>query len=98
MLMDEPFGALDLLTRDRLNDELLRIWQATGKTILLVTHSVEEAAYLSDRVAVMTPRPGAIARIHEVGLPRPRGETTKLDPRFHRLMADLRHDLRQDRR
>ena len=98
LLMDEPFGALDLLTRDRLNDELLRIWQATGKTILLVTHSVEEAAYLSDRVAVMTPRPGAIRRVYETGLPRPRGEATKLDPGFHRLMADLRRDLREERR
>ena len=93
LLMDEPFGALDLLTRDRLNDELMAIWTSTRKTILLVTHSVEEAAYLSDTVVVMTERPGAIKRIHEVDLERPRGERTKLDPRFHRLMADLRRDL-----
>lgn len=93
LLMDEPFGALDLLTRDRLNDELLRIWTATRKTIVLVTHSVEEAAYLSDRVVVMTRRPGAIKRVYEIALARPRGEATKLDPTFHRLMADLRRDL-----
>jgi NitT/TauT family transport system ATP-binding protein len=94
LLMDEPFGALDLITRDRLNDELLSIWAQTGKTVLFVTHSVEEAAYLSDRVVVMSPRPGRIRSIYDVDLPRPRGESTKLDPSFHRLMADLRRDLR----
>ncbi len=94
LLMDEPFGALDLITRDRLNDELLSIWAQTGKTVLFVTHSVEEAAYLSDRVVVMSPRPGRIRSIYDVGLPRPRGEDTKLDPSFHRLMASLRQDLR----
>jgi NitT/TauT family transport system ATP-binding protein len=93
LLMDEPFGALDLLTRDRLNDELMTLWTRTRKTILLVTHSVEEAAYLSDRVVVMSARPGAVKRIHAVDFARPRGEATKLDPRFHRLMADLRRDL-----
>lgn len=94
LLMDEPFGALDLLTRDRLNDELAAIWAKTGKTILFVTHSVEEAAYLSDRVVVMSARPGMLKRVVDVALPRPRGEQTKLDPAFHRLMAELRADLR----
>jgi NitT/TauT family transport system ATP-binding protein len=93
LLMDEPFGALDLITRDRLNDELLSIWAQTKKTILFVTHSVEEAAYLSDRVIVMSPRPGRIKTVYDVNLPRPRGESTKLDPTFHQLMADLRRDL-----
>jgi NitT/TauT family transport system ATP-binding protein len=93
LLMDEPFGALDLITRDRLNDELLSIWAQTKKTILFVTHSVEEAAYLSDRVVVMSPRPGRIKNIYNVNLPRPRGEGTKLNPAFHQLMADLRRDL-----
>ncbi|MET0742459.1 MAG: ABC transporter ATP-binding protein [Microvirga sp.] len=93
LLMDEPFGALDLITRDRLNDELLSIWSQTGKTVLFVTHSVEEAAYLSDRVVVMSPRPGRIRSIYDVDLARPRGEATKLDPSFHRLMASLRRDL-----
>jgi NitT/TauT family transport system ATP-binding protein len=83
----------DLITRDRLNDELLSIWAQTRKTILFVTHSVEEAAYLSDRVVVMSPRPGRIKSIYDVSLARPRGEGTKLDPSFHRLMADLRRDL-----
>ncbi|MEI5676861.1 MULTISPECIES: ABC transporter ATP-binding protein [unclassified Mesorhizobium] len=94
LLMDEPFSAVDLLTRDNLNDELLRIWQSTGKTILLVTHSVEEAAYLADRVMVMTARPGKLKCIHNVELPRPRGEETKLDPAYHALVAQLRRDLR----
>ena len=94
LLMDEPFGALDLLTRDKLNDELADIWSKTGKTIVLVTHSVEEAAYLSDRVVVMSARPGSIKRIYEVPFARPRSEATKLLPEFHRLMADLRHDLK----
>ena len=94
LLMDEPFGALDLITRDRLNDELLSIWADTQKTVLFVTHSVEEAAYLSDRVIVMSPRPGSIKSVYEVDLARPRGEATKLDPAFHHLMANLRRDLR----
>jgi NitT/TauT family transport system ATP-binding protein len=94
LLMDEPFSAVDLLTRDNLNDELLRIWQSTGKTILLVTHSVEEAAYLADRVMVMTARPGKLKCVHNVELPRPRGEETKLDPAYHALVAQLRRDLR----
>jgi NitT/TauT family transport system ATP-binding protein len=94
LLMDEPFGALDLITRDRLNDELLSIWAQTKKTILFVTHSVEEAAYLSDRVIVMSARPGRIKSVYNVDLARPRGEGTKLDPAFHQLMADLRRDLR----
>jgi NitT/TauT family transport system ATP-binding protein len=94
LLMDEPFGALDLLTRDRLNDELAAIWAKTRKTVLFVTHSVEEAAYLSDRVVVMSARPGRIKTVYTVDLPRPRGEDTKLMPEFHRLMATLRQDLR----
>jgi NitT/TauT family transport system ATP-binding protein len=93
LLMDEPFGALDLITRDRLNDELLSIWAQTKKTILFVTHSVEEAAYLSDRVVVMSARPGRIKSVYDVSLARPRGESTKLDPAFHQLMASLRRDL-----
>lgn len=94
LLMDEPFGALDLLTRDDLNDKLADIWTRTGKTIVLVTHSVEEAAYLSDRVVVMSARPGAIKRIYDVPFPRPRSEATKLLPAFHQMMADLRRDLK----
>lgn len=94
LLMDEPFGALDLLTRDRLNDQLLRIWEATKKTIIFVTHSVEEAAFLSNTVVVMSARPGRVRAIHQVNLPHPRNDATKLDPRFHQFMATFREQLR----
>jgi NitT/TauT family transport system ATP-binding protein len=88
--MDEPFGALDALTREAMNLELLRIWQASAKTVVLVTHSIEEALLLSDRVAVFTPRPGRIREVVDVPLPRPRSAKTRTDPMFVSLADKLR--------
>lgn len=86
MLMDEPFGALDALTRRNLQDELLRIWHKLGKTILFVTHSIEESIYLADRIVVMTYRPGTVKRDHIVQIPRPRDPAS---PEFNKLKREL---------
>ena len=86
LLMDEPFGALDALTRRNLQDELLRIWAELGVTILFVTHGIEESIYLADRVVVMTYRPGTVKRIVPVTLPRPRDPAS---PEFNALKRDL---------
>ncbi|MCP3418996.1 ABC transporter ATP-binding protein [Bradyrhizobium brasilense] len=90
MLMDEPFGALDAMTRERMNVELMRIQRETGKTVLLITHSIPEAVFLADRVLVMTERPGAIAAIYDVPMPRPRSLETMSDPVFNELVQRIR--------
>jgi NitT/TauT family transport system ATP-binding protein len=82
LLMDEPFGALDEMTRDRMSEELLKIWAASRVTVLFVTHSIPEAAFLSDRVVIMTPRPGTVQRIVDIKLPRPREHALKLSDEF----------------
>jgi NitT/TauT family transport system ATP-binding protein len=93
LLMDEPFGALDEITREKLNFELLRILRETGATLLLVTHSISEAIILSDQVAVMTPRPGRISHIVEIEFGHERSADMRDDPRFIRYETDLRHAL-----
>ena len=95
LLMDEPFGAVDAQTREQLQEELLRIWNQTDTTVVFVTHSIDEAIYLSDRVVVMQGRPGRIKEEVVVELPRPRWEgDVKADPRFAQLRTHLRESLR----
>ena len=95
LLMDEPFGALDEMTRERLNGELLRIWEASGSTVVFVTHSIAEAVFLSTRVVVMSRRPGRIAAILDVDLPQPRTADTREEPRFFELVTEVRDRLRE---
>jgi NitT/TauT family transport system ATP-binding protein len=95
LLMDEPFGAVDAQTREQLQEELLKIWAQTDTTVVFVTHSIDEAIYLSDRVVVMQARPGRIKEEIRVDLHRPRWEgDVKADPRFAQLRARLRESLR----
>ena len=91
LLMDEPFGALDALTREQMNIELQRIWMESGKTIILITHSIPEAIFLGDTVLVMTPRPGRLARIIPVELARPRS----LDAMANAAFANVAHNIRE---
>jgi NitT/TauT family transport system ATP-binding protein len=95
LLMDEPFGALDEMTRERLNLELLHVCAETGATALFVTHSIAEAVFLSTRVVVMSPRPGRLARIVDVDLPRPRTDHTRTLPRFFELVTIVRESLQK---
>ena len=94
LLMDEPFGALDEMTRERMNAELLRIWERTGITVVFVTHSIPEAVFLSSRVAVMSARPGRITSLVNVDLERPRDLQTRESPRYFGLITEVREALR----
>jgi NitT/TauT family transport system ATP-binding protein len=96
LLMDEPFAALDAQTRDLMQTELLQIWERTQKTVLFVTHSIEEAAYLSDRVIVMTARPGRTKDVLPIRLPRPRDYEMRLTPEFNEIKLRIWEVLKEE--
>ncbi|MEY2621022.1 MAG: hypothetical protein RIT26_842 [Pseudomonadota bacterium] len=95
LLMDEPFAALDEITRDRMGFELMRIWQRYQKTVVFITHSLAEAVFLSDQVILMSARPGRIHRIHAIDLPRPRDEEMRLSDAFAQWVGTLHRELYQ---
>jgi ABC-type nitrate/sulfonate/bicarbonate transport system ATPase subunit len=97
LLLDEPFGALDALTRERMNLELLRIWEARRKTVFMVTHNIQEAILLSDRVMVMTDRPGQIVTDLPIELPRPRSQDLVYDGVFVALSRHIHESIREQR-
>jgi NitT/TauT family transport system ATP-binding protein len=96
LLMDEPFAALDAQTRDLMQSELLQIWDKAKKTVIFVTHSIEEAAYLSDRVIVMTARPGTTKMIIKIDLPRPRDYEMRLSPKFNDIKLQIWNSLKEE--
>ena len=96
LLMDEPFGALDAFTRDEMNLMLLNIWEQSRKTIVFVTHQIPEAVYLSDRVYVMTPRPGRNSKFYDIDLPRPRPLSVTTEPHFFEIVAEIKQTIFQD--
>jgi NitT/TauT family transport system ATP-binding protein len=91
--MDEPFGALDAFTRDEMNLLIQKIWMETGKTIIFVTHNVTEAIFLADRVVVLTPRPGKLAHIFDIDLPRPRTIDQTFSPAFIEFVLDIKETI-----
>jgi NitT/TauT family transport system ATP-binding protein len=95
LLMDEPFGALDEMTRERMNFELLSIWTKTNTTVIFVTHSITEAVFLSTRVAVMSARPGRLVHDIKIDLPQPRDNDTRENVRFFELETEVREALRE---
>jgi NitT/TauT family transport system ATP-binding protein len=96
--MDEPLSALDAQTRQLLQEDILRVWEATRKTVLYVTHNIQEAVFLGDRVVVMSRRPGRVREVLEVPFPRPRTEALLADPEFagfcHRIWSSLKEEAR----
>ncbi|MFI5011958.1 MAG: ABC transporter ATP-binding protein [Hyphomicrobiales bacterium] len=95
LLMDEPFGALDEIVRDKLNEQLLRLWDKTRKTVVFVTHSIPEAVFLSTRIVVMSPRPGRIHDVIDCGFPRDRTLEIRETPQFLEIANRVRHGLRE---
>jgi NitT/TauT family transport system ATP-binding protein len=93
ILMDEPFGALDAFTRDEMNLLIQKIWMETGKTIIFVTHNVTEAIFLADRVVVLTPRPGKLAHIFPINLPRPRSIDLTFSPEFLKIVLEIKQTI-----
>lgn len=93
LLLDEPFGALDAMTRDQMNLELQRIWQTAGSTIVIVTHSINEAVFLADRIVLLSPRPGRIHKIYDVGFERSRSIDIQSSAAFQDIVRDIRHEL-----
>jgi NitT/TauT family transport system ATP-binding protein len=93
LLMDEPFGALDAFTRDEMNLLLLKLWSESGKTVVFVTHNIGEAIFLADRVVVMTSRPGRLARIFDIDLPRPRTIEMTFEPAFISLIQEIKRTV-----
>lgn len=93
LLMDEPFGALDEISREYMNQELQQIWSRTRKTVLFVTHSIPEAVFMSTRVIVMSPHPGQVVAEIDIDLPRPRTEETRTLPRYYDLITEVRQYL-----
>ncbi len=90
LLLDEPFGSLDAITRERMWDELSHIWQMRQKTVIMVTHSINESLFLADRVLVLTQRPGKVKLDLNVDLPRPRQDDIRYTPHFGKLARELR--------
>jgi NitT/TauT family transport system ATP-binding protein len=95
LLMDEPFSALDEFTKEKLNEDLLTIWTKTNKTILFVTHNISEAVFLSDRIVVLSPRPGRVSAIVDIPLPRPRHISIKETPEFSALVTKVRNSFEE---
>jgi NitT/TauT family transport system ATP-binding protein len=93
--MDEPFGALDEMTRELMQQEVLRIWAETGTTVVFVTHSIPEAVFLSTRVAVMSPRPGRISEVIDIGLSQPRDVDTRESRQYYDKVTQVREALRR---
>jgi NitT/TauT family transport system ATP-binding protein len=93
LLMDEPFSALDEFTRERLHEDLLRIWSRTNKTVAFVTHNIAESVYLSDRVCVLSPHPGRLSAVVDISLPRPRVKEMRDTPEFLSLVSRIRNSF-----